>query len=151
MLVRPERSREENNNQDSLGKYLHIYLYKTVRPAVQQSSTALGLLGWSDKKYGLGTTSLPASQVICISPVGNAGTSFISLARINNHPFSLLDAFKQSFRDFSRWRSYCEIKSVLYVVMKIVASAETTGIIVILTCNLCSWTRNYPTLIPPIT
>ena len=34
--------------------------------------------------------------------------------------------------------------------MKIVASASRTGISVILSCNLCSWTPNYPTsLIPP--
>ena len=38
--------------------------------------------------------------------------------------------------------------------MKIVAVAsrvERTGITVILTCNLCCWTPNYLTLIPPIT
>ena len=32
MLVRPERGEEENYKQDSLGKYLDIYLYKTVSP-----------------------------------------------------------------------------------------------------------------------
>ena len=42
MLVRPERGEEENYKQDSLGKYLDIYLYKTVSPA--QASRALGLL-----------------------------------------------------------------------------------------------------------
>ena len=34
--------------------------------------------------------------------------------------------------------------------MKIVASGLRTGITVILSCNLCSWTPNYPALIPPI-
>ena len=147
MLVRPERGEEENYKQDSLGKYLDIYLYKTVSP--DQLLACWPWLAWPDKNYSRGT-SASASGVICIPPVGNAGTSFISLGS-TTISFILLDDFKQNLGHFSRWCSYSEIKSVLYVVMKIVASALRTGITLILSCNLCCWTPNYPTTIPPIT
>ena len=121
-----------------------------IKQSVQTSSWPAGhQLAWPDKNYSRGT-SASASGVICIPPVGNAGTSFISLGS-TTISFILLDDFKQNLGHFSRWCSYSEIKSVLYVVMKIVASALRTGITLILSCNLCCWTPNYPTTIPPIT